>query len=661
MAYGRLDVFWPDGKFESFTLVDDSVSVGRATGNTVCLDTDSISRYHFSITYDASRILVTDLESANGTFVDGVKLLGNEPRVVRGVEEIQIGQLRLILHPFDDSPTIPLGQLSEETIRVDSIATDFYMTLDTVDLAVWPASSNSAELAIVNTTDEERLFSISVEGLPEKWVRINRPEALVEGKETAYILLNIKPVRRSDTQPGTYPLHIRVTPKDEPQAAVQADLKVHVYGFGGFGIAMDSRKLASDGRITLHLHNQGSEELKINLKGRDDSDRLVFKLPTNALSIDPGKRLKITCGIQGKNRRIFGTIEEQPFVIMAQALNASGFVASVEGKAPLQPILPIWAGAVIGLGLFVGVALLLLQFAGVFAGRPEPILENVTFNANQVAQTDPLQVSWIAENIDSFSIRIDATPIYEDLPADQTEILLDMSGRTGEVVVDVVGLQDNLQVMASSTITVYEPMVIEVFEVIPSQFVRNTVQNLDIQWQVAHADGVQLEGLQAFSTSAELQPDYAPVDQLAGIAGTATEAFDIVLYAYDLFGNTIQKTLTIGVIDPQCTAIEGVQLREGPSELNQVTSTIEAGVSLVVDAQDITSSWIRMSLPGGVFGWVPVSVVQCDEFFDVSTLRTEVNVPPTLTPTPVPTDTPQPTTTPTPEPTATAATDDADE
>ncbi|HVU13548.1 MAG TPA: FHA domain-containing protein, partial [Phototrophicaceae bacterium] len=84
MAYGRLDVFWPDGLFKTYVLSDATVSIGRSSGNTIALESDTLSRYHDSITYKDGEVRLTDLGSANGTFVDGVRLAANQPHTLYG-------------------------------------------------------------------------------------------------------------------------------------------------------------------------------------------------------------------------------------------------------------------------------------------------------------------------------------------------------------------------------------------------------------------------------------------------------------------------------------------------------------------------------------------------------------------------------------------------
>jgi pSer/pThr/pTyr-binding forkhead associated (FHA) protein len=55
------------------------VTLGRAANNDVCLYSGSVSKVHAYFQQDAERWTVRDGGSANGTFVDGVRLDANVP------------------------------------------------------------------------------------------------------------------------------------------------------------------------------------------------------------------------------------------------------------------------------------------------------------------------------------------------------------------------------------------------------------------------------------------------------------------------------------------------------------------------------------------------------------------------------------------------------
>ncbi|HSV75069.1 MAG TPA: FHA domain-containing protein [Chthonomonadales bacterium] len=72
---------------------DGEVLIGRDPGNAVALPEDAtVSRRHASVRCEAGGFAVTDLGSANGVFVNGVRIAGSQP--LRPGDEVQIGSTR---------------------------------------------------------------------------------------------------------------------------------------------------------------------------------------------------------------------------------------------------------------------------------------------------------------------------------------------------------------------------------------------------------------------------------------------------------------------------------------------------------------------------------------------------------------------------------------
>ena len=59
-----------------------------------------VSRMHVTIHYDSrsASLAVTDMSTVNGTFINGVKLLPQEVRVMRHGDELRLGQMVLVAH-----------------------------------------------------------------------------------------------------------------------------------------------------------------------------------------------------------------------------------------------------------------------------------------------------------------------------------------------------------------------------------------------------------------------------------------------------------------------------------------------------------------------------------------------------------------------------------
>ena len=56
----------------TFSIPEKGLSIGRDDGNEVCLDDMRASRRHCRLDWKSGRFTLIDLDSSNGTFVNGV-------------------------------------------------------------------------------------------------------------------------------------------------------------------------------------------------------------------------------------------------------------------------------------------------------------------------------------------------------------------------------------------------------------------------------------------------------------------------------------------------------------------------------------------------------------------------------------------------------------
>lgn len=54
-----------------------------------------VSRQHAKLTHENATIMVQDMKSVNGTYLNGVKLIPFQPRVLRNEDELKLGQMIL--------------------------------------------------------------------------------------------------------------------------------------------------------------------------------------------------------------------------------------------------------------------------------------------------------------------------------------------------------------------------------------------------------------------------------------------------------------------------------------------------------------------------------------------------------------------------------------
>src|SRR6266480_7392337 len=86
------------------TLTEEEVLVGRDPSNQLCIGDSSVSWRHCLIQRDAGRFSIKDLDSRNGTFIDGVPV---KERALEDGDQIKIGDcvFLFLLHEDETAAT----------------------------------------------------------------------------------------------------------------------------------------------------------------------------------------------------------------------------------------------------------------------------------------------------------------------------------------------------------------------------------------------------------------------------------------------------------------------------------------------------------------------------------------------------------------------------
>jgi pSer/pThr/pTyr-binding forkhead associated (FHA) protein len=119
------------------------VTIGREEGNTVQLNDERISRFHIKIQEDMGKLVLTDLESTNGTRVNGEDV---QLRILRYGDVIAVGR-SLLLYGTREQIVGRLDELRENgldvTDDVDPAKMSRHLDPEAMDFELrWGASDN---------------------------------------------------------------------------------------------------------------------------------------------------------------------------------------------------------------------------------------------------------------------------------------------------------------------------------------------------------------------------------------------------------------------------------------------------------------------------------------------------------------------------------------
>lgn len=94
-----------------FNLIDPEVMIGRSADNGVPLDFNGISRHHFKILITEKNVIIHDLGSKNGTYVNNQRL--EAPKELVKGDIIKIGSIALKYIPKGDPERLTLDKLNQ--------------------------------------------------------------------------------------------------------------------------------------------------------------------------------------------------------------------------------------------------------------------------------------------------------------------------------------------------------------------------------------------------------------------------------------------------------------------------------------------------------------------------------------------------------------------
>lgn len=156
MAYITLRVLDGADRGKVFDHLPTPITIGREEGNTVQLNDERISRFHLKIQEDQDKLVLTDLESTNGTRVNGED---TQLRILRYGDIIMVGR-SVVLYGSREEIAGRLDELrnrglsTSQQVEIEALAQKAGSLSSSEFPAQWQASENLRSTLHIPTAPE---------------------------------------------------------------------------------------------------------------------------------------------------------------------------------------------------------------------------------------------------------------------------------------------------------------------------------------------------------------------------------------------------------------------------------------------------------------------------------------------------------------------------
>ena len=231
MKFGALRIKMPDGKAREVPIDQPSLSVGRAQGNDLILEDNSVSRRHARLTVESGRLMIEDLGSANGTFIGSQRIPANTSSLVPEDQLVRLGDVEL---RYGAPPPVEAEQSVGPPAGEDKPATAAAPSGPPVNISlvgpaqpVVPGSVGTASLTLQNRGAVVDELIIRISGVPGDWYRLTKDRVPLLPNAQEQVTITFQPPRRADAVAADHRFVVTVISREHGTSAnAQGTLKV---------------------------------------------------------------------------------------------------------------------------------------------------------------------------------------------------------------------------------------------------------------------------------------------------------------------------------------------------------------------------------------------------------------------------------------------------
>jgi hypothetical protein len=340
--------------------------VGREETSDVVLAEDTVSRHHARIEWNGQVVLVQDLDSRNGTWLGGERLIAHQPRHWTQAESLRIGSHVLRLSTGQPHPKQPHPAGQAHPAGPAAGVVGVRLAIDPPALTLVPGQLMQARITLTNAGNLVDHLTMTVDGVSSTWVRFGPTDVPLLPGDAATINLSIQVPRSPEAVAGEYPVTLGAQSRADPASSASLKTTWTVAPFAGaFLELMPAHGHGRTGAsYAVQLVNEGNAPASYRLAVHNDDQRLKFRLTPDTLEVPPGKSRSAQLMV-GAQARLFGREILHTLTIQAEGVIGQVPRLSTTGQFAHEPM---GCGCLAFLGVFAG----LLALGGVVVAQ-EPL------------------------------------------------------------------------------------------------------------------------------------------------------------------------------------------------------------------------------------------------------------------------------------------------
>jgi hypothetical protein len=338
MRYGSLSITQADGSTIEFGIDQVSSTVGRGPANALSIDDASLDQRHARIAIEGGNLLVEDLGSRTGVFVNGMRIPPNTPTVVPDGGTVRFGNVSSVYQPPAGSGANG-GQSSSGAERTPPAPVRrgrLELSLVPARVSVEPGSTAYVRAEVQNTGAVVDEVQLEVQGLEAGWLEAPAETIRLLPGERAERTIAITPPRSEEARAGDRPFTVQVASvaSADVQASAQGTVEVGAYAEVNF----EMTPVRGVGPFSLALSSRANHVIPLSLEARDDEAALIYEFENPFVTLEPGDEATVQLDVSPSKRKLLGQPQAVPFTVTATRTDTPGETAfTAQGQLQVAP------------------------------------------------------------------------------------------------------------------------------------------------------------------------------------------------------------------------------------------------------------------------------------------------------------------------------------